>query len=139
VCDCSDPNKGISISDEKSEMLNKIKRFNYEYIYENPKFTPFKNYAKLIILELFNYYASLFDGENTLQKIESKKGYSVNNISNFYAYLIKYAKGIETEYSLNKKIYDLSDKKSYYRAVLDYISGMTDKFAVSSFNELITY
>ena len=139
VCESSNPDKGISISEEKSEMLNKIKRFNYEYIYGNPKFTPFKNYAKLIIIELFNYYASLFDGENTLSKIESKKSFSVNNVSNFYAYLIKYAKGIETEYKRNKKIYDLTDKKSYYRAVLDYISGMTDKFAVSSFNELITY
>ena len=40
----------------------------------------------------------------------------------------------------NKKIYGkLSDEKIYTQAVLDFIAGMTDRFAVKVFNELLTY
>ena len=33
----------------------------------------------------------------------------------------------------------LETKEIYARAVLDYIAGMTDRFAVKCFDELITY
>ena len=40
----------------------------------------------------------------------------------------------------NEKIYGiLGDEKTYIRAILDYISGMTDRFAIKVFNELLTY
>lgn len=40
----------------------------------------------------------------------------------------------------NKKIYGkLEDQKMYIQAVLDFISGMTDRFAIKVFNELLTY
>ena len=39
----------------------------------------------------------------------------------------------------NKKIYSrLETKELYYRAVIDFIAGMTDNYAVSSFNELLS-
>ncbi len=139
VIENSSPNKGIAMSEKASEMLNKIKAFNYKYVYDNKKFEPFKNYAKLIITELFNLFAELYDGENTLENIKSKINVYGDNVNGFYDYVIKYAKDVESKYVFNKKIYDLTDKKSFYSAVLDYISGMTDKFAVSSFTKLITY
>ena len=40
----------------------------------------------------------------------------------------------------NVKVYkSLQSERLYARAVLDYIAGMTDRFAVKCFNELITY
>ena len=40
----------------------------------------------------------------------------------------------------NKRIYgDLSSKDVFVKACIDYISGMTDRFAVKVFEELITY
>ena len=39
----------------------------------------------------------------------------------------------------NKKIYGkLETKEKYYRAIIDFISGMTDNYAVGSFNELLS-
>ena len=39
-----------------------------------------------------------------------------------------------------KKIYGkLENEKVYARAVLDFISGMTDRFAIQVFNELLNY
>lgn len=40
----------------------------------------------------------------------------------------------------NEKIYgDLQDKNIYVRAIVDYISGMTDAYAITIFNELLTF
>ena len=40
----------------------------------------------------------------------------------------------------NEKIYGKLDSHQIYaQAIIDFISGMTDRFAVKSFNELITY
>ena len=40
----------------------------------------------------------------------------------------------------NRKIYGLLEtKKIYAQAIIDYISGMTDRYAIEIFNELIRY
>ena len=43
-------------------------------------------------------------------------------------------------YTDNKKIYGrLQNRDLYVQAVLDFISGMTDSFAIKIFNELIRF
>jgi dGTP triphosphohydrolase len=39
----------------------------------------------------------------------------------------------------NKKIYGKLTAVDYYTAIIDYIAGMTDKFAVDFFNAIITF
>ena len=39
----------------------------------------------------------------------------------------------------NKIIYDLNKKEAYLKAVITYISGMTDNYAMDVYNELIQY
>lgn len=40
----------------------------------------------------------------------------------------------------NEKIYqELQTKEIYIQAIIDYISGMTDRFAITLFNELLEY
>lgn len=39
---------------------------------------------------------------------------------------------------INKKIYgDLSKKKQYIQAVIDFMAGMTDVYAINAFEELL--
>ena len=41
---------------------------------------------------------------------------------------------------MNEKIYgNLESKEKYAQAIIDYISGMTDRYAVAVFNELLRY
>ena len=45
-----------------------------------------------------------------------------------------------SERCVNNKIYtDLSEKTVYVQAIIDYIAGMTDRYCVKVFNELINY
>ena len=40
----------------------------------------------------------------------------------------------------NEKIYNqLETKEIYIQAIIDYISGMTDRFAIAVFNDLLQY
>mgnify|MGYP003298981989 CR=1 FL=1 len=40
----------------------------------------------------------------------------------------------------NKKIYgNMDNEQIFIQAILDYVSGMTDRYAISAFNELLTF
>jgi dGTPase len=39
----------------------------------------------------------------------------------------------------NEIIYNLSDHRDYKRAIIDYIAGMTDNFAIRVYHEIISF
>lgn len=148
VCKNSSPEKGIRLSEESSERLNKIKAFNNEHIYKNERFQPFNKYAELVIGEIFSALYSCAECGDAAEGLRKKQNSYPVLIGEFRDYVSKYCdesfdgrteRNKEGRY-LNEKIYaSLSDKKRFVHAVLDYIAGMTDRFAVKCFNELITY
>lgn len=149
ICIESTPEKGICLSDEMSERLNKIKLFNYKHIYDNQRFSAFKKYAELIINEIFDTLMECYADGDVESGIEKQMCLFPTIIVEFKNYLRKYCRksflrcedpsAINEKYK-NKKIYnDLSDEKTFIRAVIDYIAGMTDRYAVERFNELTTY
>lgn len=147
VCETSSPEKGICLSEEMSDKLNKIKQFNGKYIYQNDRFSAFNKYAALVIGELFETLYSCYNKGDVAEGLQKKKNVCPMLIGEFCDYLAKYtgdgilpdSKRGEEKYA-NEKIYEnLSDKVVFAQAVLDYIAGMTDRYAVKCFNELITY
>ena len=149
ICKNSTPEKGICLSDKFLNQINTIKKFNYEYIYGNERLTPFKRYAELVIKEIFYVLMDTYDGIHSFDKIRAKVKYCPMLMNSFEKWLVKYCDvNIVNDTELmdialkceNKKIYgELLDEKIYVQAVLDFISGMTDRFAVKVFNELLTY
>lgn len=150
ICENSSPDDGICMSQASYDILTQIKQFNYKYIYGNRLFASFEKYADLVIRELFRVLFERFDGENTWKSLQKEEYYHPVLISNFMGFLCKYCDDVDAIPSehlrknarecVNRKIYgSLSDKTVYAQAVIDYISGMTDRFAVESFNELLTY
>lgn len=148
VCAVSSPKKGICFSEKMGETLTKIKAFNNENIYKNKRFAPFNRYAELVIGELFYTLYSCYDRGNPVRGLEKKKRAYPTLVSEFCDYLFKYCDddfsreaGWKKQASYrNEKVYGtLENRQIYARAVLDYIAGMTDRFAVKCFDELITY
>ena len=138
--------KGISFSYEKQNFINTIKQFNYEKIYNNKQFNYYKKYAQLVINSIFEELSNYYDGENTIENLEKNinKRYKFL-ISDFKGWIIKYCdesiintKDLKTSLS-NKKIYNkLEDEQIYKKAIIDFISGMTDSYAIKYFNDLIS-
>lgn len=144
----STPDTGICLSSEKLELFNKIKAYNYRYIYRSERFNVYKNYVKLIINSIYDTLLSAFEGKETILCLRKRFGRQYPElIREFTGYLEKYCtkdavcdtNGAENASFCNIKIYkDLQKRDDYVLAVTDFISGMTDKYAVTIFDELIT-
>lgn len=149
ICENSTPEKGICLSQRFLEQINNIKSFNYEHIYGHERFVPFKEYSRLVISQLFEVLMKTYDDKHSWLIIEEKKKHYPILMDSFIRWLAMYCetsivpKGELLDLALNcenKKIYGkLENEKVYARAVLDFISGMTDRFAIQVFNELLNY
>ena len=39
----------------------------------------------------------------------------------------------------NKIIYDYTNPQDYYKAIIDFIAGMTDNYAIDMYNEIVSF
>ena len=146
ICKNSSPDAGIRLSQERCEMLNEIRAFNLEKIYLNPKFNVYKKYVSLIIRSIFDFLIDAYDGERTPERLQKKAAVCPMMVRDMTRHLHAYSdlapdpEVLRREKYLNKKIYgSLESEAVYAQAILDYIPGMTDSYAISAFNELITF
>lgn len=149
ICQNSSPEKGICMGPQFSGQLKEVKDFNYKYIYRHPRLEPFKHYSDLIITQIFNTIFSFYDGKYTWDALRKNKVFYPILIESFEKWLARYCvtdvipDGNLKDISLhceNRKIYqELQTEQLYAQAIIDYISGMTDRFAIALFNELLEY
>ena len=149
ICKHSSPEQGISLSHKMSQQLNDIKDFNYKYIYKHPRQEPFRKYSELVITQIFELLEDCYHGAHTWDALRDKGQTYPKSVEYFTKWLARYCDteivpaGELKELSaqcVNRKIYGgLADKTIYVQAILDYISSMTDRFAIELFNETISY
>ena len=139
--------KGICFSHEKQNFIDSIKKFNYEKIYNNEKFNYYKKYANLVINSIFEELLKYYDKENTINNLQADIDRKYRFVlSDFKGWIIKYCDESifdtrDLKNSLNnEKIYGTLDSEDVYKeAIIDYISCMTDAYAIKCFNELISF
>lgn len=149
ICSNSSPSKGICLSAKFNQQLKDIKDFNYENIYRHKRLEPFKHYSELVITQIFDTLLAMYDGKYTWNALEEQRRFTPQLVSSFEKWLARYCevsivpngelKGFALKCD-NRKIYNkLETKEIYVQAIIDYISGMTDRFAIALFNELLQY
>ena len=121
--------------------MNKIKEFNYKHIYLSERTRTSVKYFELVINEIYNKLLECFDYENTFSKLKDLQKFYPKLGNEFYHFLINYCDfGNREELKLrNKIVFNLSKKEYYIKAIIAYISGMTDNFAMEIYNELIRF
>lgn len=149
ICKNSSPEKGILLSKKAQVFLDELKKLNYDAIYHNDKLSPFKKYSNLVLTELFNKYLEVYAGEETLHELRKQNKIYPQIMNGFSLWLVPYCDidfnniswaSKTSRKSKNEKIYGkLETKEIYIRAIIDYLSGMTDRYAIELFNELISY
>lgn len=140
ICENSSPEAGIRLSEEHNKMLKRIKDFNYRAIYKNPKFDVYRKYVALVIRSIYDTLIESYDGDNTINKLKEKVNVYPTLIHDFCKYLKTYFSLEKDVRYKNKKIYGkLETREIYAQAIIDYISGMTDRYAIEIFNELLRY
>lgn len=141
LCKNSNLEEGLKFSDEALDTMSKIRTFNNEKIYKNEKIQPTIRYFTVLMNEIFYTLKREYNGTATVKNIKKMKRYYPLLSEEFEAWLKVYSNSDEVSDNkyANKIVYDLKDIKNYCRAIIDYISGMTDQYIVRIYNEIVSF
>lgn len=141
LCENSTPEKGLCFSTKALNLMNKIKEFNYNHIYFSRRTLTATKYFNLVINEIYDILNNCYDGENTLENIKMLNKFYPKLEEGFYHFLENYCNFADRdELKLkNKIVFDITDKIDFSKAIISYISGMTDNFAMEIYNEIIRF
>ena len=141
LCTNSNPEDGLIFSDESLQLLDNIKAFNYKNIYYSDKVLASEKYFELVLTQIFEILKSAYDKENTLENLNKMK-------KNYNSVVTPFIKWINCYWNLtdrentnlqNKVLFDVNNKKDYLKAIIYYISGMTDNYAIECYNNIIGF
>jgi len=140
LCTNSSIERGLCLSPNYFNLMKALKQFNMDNIYNHWKIENYKKYAALVISSIYGMLKKFYRGEKTLAEIARYKEVYPILSKVFNEWIVKYAAldGRNKRYK-NKTLYDLKDETDYNTAIIDFISGMTDSFAIKMFDEIITF
>ena len=133
LCQNSNENEGLKFSDEAFEFMKKLKAFNYKNIYSDERLKPSAEYFKIILNTIYNVLKKYFTNK---EKIRRMYPHIVNE---FEDWLKMYWNEERNNICKNKVIFDIKNEKDCYKAIIYYISGMTDNYAIKIYNEIIGF
>lgn len=146
LCCQSSPEKGLCFSAEYFKFLLEIKKFNFAHIYNHWRLKEFAKYASCVIetiyTTLMRYYEYAKHG-----KIAQALRYFPVLSKTFEEWLVKYAHykpifsyGSRLISRFNTEcVFNIQELPSYEKCVIEFISGMTDMFALQVYNEIISF
>ena len=140
ICENSTPEKGLCFSKEKLELIDGIKKYNYENIYNNPRMIASNEYFNLVLNRIYITLKNLYSEKDIEKEFEKAQVFYPNFVTQFREWLYKYWNLTDrTNTNLRNKVLYRLDEKSYCKAIIQFISGMTDNFAMDVYNEIIRF
>lgn len=139
----SDPENGMRFSPWYLHFLKALRKVSNSLIYDHVRLDHSKKRVRLVIESIFDELTRLEYKNLTSEKI--KEGLSDYHMLRdaFLEWIIKYTstnEELKENYGFsNKTIYDVHKKKQYIKSIIDFISGMTDNFALNVFEELTRF
>ncbi len=131
--------KGLCFSDETFSLIKQIKQFNYKNIYNCERIKPSIRYFKVVLYEIYNTLKSTYGGDRTPENIKNMKKIYPKLIDSFEDWISNYWNLERKSTSKNDVIINVENEKEYYKAIIYYISGMTDNFAIEIYNDIIGF
>ena len=143
LCQQSSPEVGLVFSPAYFKFMKKLKSFNFANIYNHWRLQEFEHYATVIIHTIYRLLCQ------TQPFVPSQKvGFCLKQYpllsATFEDWLVKY-----TSYNLEKRanikfdsiqpVFDLSQPDSFNKCIIEFISGMTDQFAITIHEEIISF
>lgn len=146
----SSPEIGLTLSEDGRKFAEILKKFNYDYIYNNTNLQPYKKHIELVLKTIFNKLYQQYKGDiyQTIVAMQKKEG---DAFELFVIWLERYHKNLAERLPKGytylshehvrqeiDKIYDIKNEKDYSQAIVDYLAGFTDNFANNNFQQLIS-
>lgn len=139
LCNNSSLEKGLTFSDETFKLIKDIKLFNLKNIYLNERLKPSDRYFQIVINEIYNTLKNTYNGDKTLENIRKMKKFYPEVLNKFEEWISNYWSLKRAESLKNDVLFNIENEKEYYKAIIYYIAGMTDNFAIDTYNEIIGF
>ncbi len=142
LCNNSSPEKGLCFSNQYFNFIKELKKFSFANIYSHWRLLEFQEYAKVVLSCI---YKTLMKTRIYAQKhrLEQFLQYTPKLLKTFVDWVIKYANydkdRKEVLHYQTKEVFNINDEESFEKCVIEYISGMTDQYAISVFEEIVSF
>ncbi len=146
LCEQSNPAEGLRFSESYARFITELKKFSFRNIYSHWRLLEFQKYATCVIETIYRTLMRIqpFVQHGTVPFALSRD-YSLG--STFEEWLVSYTNYLPKSDPDKKKklrletpvVFNVHDNDSYEKCVIEFISGMTDSFAIECYNEIITF
>lgn len=133
LCENSNEVNGLKFSDNVFGFMKKLKEFNYKYIYLDERLKPSTEYFKIVLNTIYETLKRYYYEREHLKNIYSEI------IAEFENWLKIYWNKERIDICKNKSIFDIDNKIELYQAIIYYISGMTDNYAIDIYNKILKF
>ncbi|MBQ9630166.1 MAG: metal-dependent phosphohydrolase, partial [Treponema sp.] len=141
----SNHTNGLCFSDEYFSFILALKKFSFSHIYSHWRLQEFQQYAKNILLSIHSLLMRV-QSYSQNGRVAQALRYYPSLCKTFVDWLIRYtnytASDVKTNASqafMPRAVFDIFDNESYEKCVIEYISGMTDQFAIRVYEEIISF
>ncbi|MDE5898839.1 MAG: hypothetical protein K2H09_06195 [Treponemataceae bacterium] len=149
LCEQSSFEKGLCFSDEYFRFLVELKKFNFAHIYNHWRLQEFARYATNVIETIFWTLLRTYEYVRHGRIAQALRFYPVLGRT-FEEWLIKYslyapagsgsrADRLHILRCNTEPIFHLDSIDSFSKCIVEYISGMTDVFAIQIYEEIISF
>ncbi|MBQ5491480.1 MAG: HD domain-containing protein [Treponema sp.] len=146
LCEHSSPENGICFSESYFNFIKELKKFCFSNIYNHWRLVEFQQYAESV---LGCIYRTLIKTQPYAKsgRIASCLRYYPQLSATFEDWLTRYTNYAPRNERDKKKlmryetkeVFNVDDWESYQKCIIEYISGMTDSFAIHAFEEIISF
>lgn len=150
LCEQSSPEKGLCFSEEYFKFILELKKFNFAHIYNHWRLNEFCIYSENVIRTLFRTLMRTYDYAVSGRLNHALRYYPVLG-KTFIDWLIKYA-GYQPVAANGQRvdrkkimryntgvIFNINDREIFEKCVIEFISGMTDAFAIQVYEEIVSF
>ena len=116
-----------------------IKAFNYKNIYKSDRVKAPTRYFSILLNEIYYTLKNTYDGKNTLGKIREMKKVYPEVFESFEQWLSRYWDLYRKDTYFNDVLFNIEDERDFCQAIIYYISGMTDNFAIDTYNKIVSF
>jgi dGTPase len=146
LCEQSTPDTGLCFSEPYFRFIIELKKFNFANIYNHWRLQEFEHYATNVIQTIYRTLMKTQPYAKT-GRIAGALRYYPELCRTFEDWLIRYTGYEPADDSARKKtlhyntqpVFDISDNESFQKCIIEYISGMTDQYAIRVFEEIIMF
>lgn len=138
VCENSSHDNGICMSHDVKLAMDEMNKFNLKNIYRCERVEYSDKFFDLVLTQIYSLLSGAWDEEKTMENLKEIGKFYPTFIKEFCDWFVRYTNKKPEKYQ-NRTIFDISKERDYKKAVITYMSGMTDKFAIDTYNEIISF